>query len=160
MRTNWFTIGAMNVQPLAFYDRNFPNPRILLPTLSFHSFGFHLFLSLSLLYSQYGYLFRNRRLSASLIFGRTLLKLKKFWIAVTRRWGVSVDRANENRNRGIFPFKMPFHSSRYDFGLPRYRGAKRKVIFDLSLASRLDRLYSKLETSDSRDSCEDVVWEF
>ena len=70
--------------------------------------------------------------------------------------------------RGIFLFKTPFHSSRYDFRLPRYRRAKEKVIFNRLLPPFLSLIrvsrshlhsptYPKLQTSDRRDSWKNVL---
>ena len=64
----------------------------------------------------------------------------------------SGQRMSDRWKRRTFPFKTLFHSSRYDFRLPRYRRAKTRVIFnrlsisilvaysDLSLAPRLPDL--------------------
>ena len=68
---------------------------------------------------------------------------------------------SDHSKRGTFPFKTPFHSSRYDFRLPRYRRAKTRLIFNRllppsSLLRRTSRshlaslTYPKLEASVSR----------
>ena len=80
----------------------------------------------------------------------------------------SYQRMSDHSKRGTFPFKMLFHSSRYDFRFPRYRRVKKKVIFNrlLSLSLTLTRIsrshlglltYPKLQTSDRRDSWKNVV---
>ena len=75
----------------------------------------------------------------------------------------SSERINDRWKRGTLPFETLFGPSRYDFRLPRYRRAKKEVIFNRLLSpslslirtsrSRLASLtYLNLQTSDGRDS--------
>ena len=80
----------------------------------------------------------------------------------------SYQRVSDHSKRGTFPFKMLFHSSRYDFRFSRYRRVKETVIFNRLLSPSLllirafrshlvSLTYPKLQTSDGRDSWKNVV---
>ena len=58
-------------------------------------------------------------------------------------------RMNDRWNRGIFPFKTLFDLSRYDFRFPRYRRAKKKVIFNRLPSLRPCRLFGPLARASS-----------
>ena len=75
---------------------------------------------------------------------------------------------NHRWKRWTLPFKTFFHSSRYNFRLPRYRRVKKRVIFNrlpslslsLTRTSRshlLSLTYPKFQTSDRRDSWKSTV---
>ena len=57
-------------------------------------------------------------------------------------------RMDDRWNRGIFPFKTLFDLSQYDFRFPRYRRAKKKVIFNRLPSLRPCRLFGPLALSD------------
>lgn len=48
---------------------------------------------------------------------------------------ISGHRMNDRWKRGILPFKMFFHLSRYDIRFPRYPRVKRKLIFNRFLVA-------------------------
>ena len=58
-------------------------------------------------------------------------------------------RMDDRWNRGIFPFKTLFDLSQYDFRFPRYRRAKKKVIFNRLPSLRPCRLFGPLARASS-----------
>ena len=104
------------------------------------------------------------RVKRKVIFNRLkrieiLLKVRKIWVAIIPKIVTSGERMKDRWNRWTFSFKTLFRLSRYDFRFPRYRRAKKIVIFNrfpspsLSLTRDiyLARIYPKLQTSDRRD---------
>ena len=83
----------------------------------------------------------------------------------------SDQRVNDCQKRGALLFKTHFDLSRYDFRLPRYHRAKKRVIFNRLLSPSLSLTrtsrshlasptYPKLQASDRRDSWKNVVLHF
>lgn len=64
-------------------------------------------------------------------------KLGKVWTAAFPKIVTSGQRVGACSKRGSLLFQTPFHLSRYNFRLPRYRRAKKRVIFNRSPSSLL-----------------------